>query len=268
MGERVEEGDAEWAQLQELHDNMLRRIGGLAELPMRRAVVREVFDELPPEQTCWLLGQILRGAVWGRNPHIDAMLACALWLVEAHINEDVRLLAALFEAAHDSGKKELLYLFRNPPPLRVLPPESKLPEVRLPIPREVSLGERRTIAAGGKRMLLDRLLYDPSELVIGKLLDNPSIQEQDVLVIASRRPTIKEIVTCVALHNRWVSFHGVREALARNPFGPTGVALAFLPTLHVKALRQIKTSGDLHPTINEFAELLIQLREFKIPTKG
>lgn len=253
-----------WEAAHERQEQLLQRLGGLLELPMRQAQLRLLLTSVDPEEACWHMGQILRGALWGRNPHIDAMLACSLWLIQERAQGNFTLFEDLFRAAHTSEREEILHLLRDPPPHRALLEGSRLPEVRLPIERDVSLGERRSMARGSNRVILERLLMDPSELVIQKLLDNPAIQMPDLLVIASRRPTRAEILTSIATHTRWMRQHDVREALVRNPFTPTGISLRLLPTLHSRIINQIKNSGDLHPLLPPFAELLLRLRSKRL----
>ena len=152
-------------------------------------------------------------------------------------------------------------MLRDAPPHRALPKGKRLPEVRLPLDRDVTLGERRTMASGPNRQLLERLIFDPSPLVIAKLLYNPHIRLQEVLQIASRRPTTVEILQEVALSEKWYRRHQVREAICLNPFTATGVALKLLPTLRLRSLRMLARAEDLHPLIAESARLLVELRE-------
>lgn len=248
----------------DLLERHLMRLAGLIELPMRCALTRELLTQTPLEHLCWCLSQIVRGAIWGQNPHIDAMLALAITLVDELIRGSYALFQQLFEAAHTEQRQELLFLCRDAPPRRALSGKSRLPEVRLPLPRDVSLGERRAMAAGSDRRLLERLLMDPNPLVISKLLDNPALHLQDIIVIASRRPTKVELLSEVATSTRWLQHHNVREALARNPFVQTGVALRLLPTLHIKTVRQIRDSGDLHSGVCQFARLIVEIREWRM----
>ena len=263
-GEASVNADAEeqfWEEAHERHEALLSRLGGLLELPMRVGILAEIFTMTTPREAVWHMGQILRGATWGRNPHIDAMLATSIWLLREQFAENFDLFQRFFHAAHEDGREDVLNFFRSPPPHRILPPESKLPEVRLPFDRDITLGERRSLASGSNRRVLERLLLDPSELVIGKLLLNPNLNNQDMLVITSRRPTTPAILQEVASSTRWLRDPTVREALVRNPFGATGIGLKLLPTLHIREIRQLASSGDLHPAITEFAQLLVRLRK-------
>lgn len=244
----------------ESYESSLRHISSLPEVPMRRSAVASAIASRSEDEAVWWLDQLVRGALWGSSPEIDAMLACADWLQRLG-DEDYELLQALYRAAVDAERVCVVNLLRAPPPHRALDARARLPEVRLPLPRDVSVGERRSLARRPDRDLLDRLLLDPSPLVVANLLANPHVRVADVLVIAARRPTLPEILTVVARSERWFTEHRVREALVQNPYVSTGLALKLLPTLHVQTLRKIRNAGDLHPLVHEMARLLVDLRE-------
>lgn len=255
------EQPAEVDDLLNRYETSLRRITALPELPMRRAALGETIADLDDDEAVWWLDQLVRGALWGRAPEIDAMLACADWLIRLNQDDDYHRIQALYLAANVAEREAVLMLLRNPPPHRALRDGARLPEVRLPLDRDVSVGERRALARGQDRNLLQRLLLDPSPLVVDKLLDNPGLAVEDALTVATRRPTRPELVLLLAMKPRWLKEHRIREAIVQNPFVGTGVALKLLPTLHVQTLRRIRNAGDLHPTLHDSAELLVTLRE-------
>lgn len=244
-----------------LYQKTLRSIGALPELAMRRAKLDEALKSLTPPEMVWWLDQLVRGALWGRSPEIDAMLAAASWLIRLRLSDEYEVLQGLYVAAHESGRASILSMLRDYPAHQALRKTARLPDVKLPLPREVTLGEKRTMAAGQDRRLLERLIYDTSPLVIEKLMSNPLVQLPDVVTIASRRPTLPELLVPVALSDAWLVDHRVRETLVQNPFVPTGIALRLLPTLHVTLLKKLRFAGDLHPEISATAKLYVELRE-------
>lgn len=247
--------------LQRNHREMVRLVGSLPELTMRRASIGSALCALPVEEAVWSIDQLIRGALWGDEAALEAMLACSYWLIHVRLEDDYELLKSLFEAAYEADRQAVLSLMRDAPPQRSLAAGRSLPEVRLPMERDTTLGERRAMAGGSNRRMLERLLMEPSPLVISRLLDNPHIRLQDVIVIASRRPTTPDLLEEVALNAKWFRRHDVREALALNPFVATGLALKILPTLHVATLRLAANGGDLHPIVSESAKRLVLLRE-------
>jgi hypothetical protein len=258
--EEPQPGSAE-AQLQERFAAALRALPSLPELPMRQAWIAQTLEGLSELEAVFWLDQLIRGALWGHTAHMDAYMAAALWLIERGLADDYALLQRLFEAAHEEGREAVKFLLREAPPHQTLGEGAVLPEVRLPMGRPVSLGERRQIAVNAPRRLLERLLLDPSPMVIQRVLTNPGVRPVDVQVIVSRRPTTPELLVEVVRHPGWVRVHDLREALAMNPYNHTGIALRLLPTLHVRTLRRIRDAGDLHRAVKEFARLLVELRE-------
>lgn len=245
----------------EKYRKLLARVQGLPELPMRAAHVESIVGELEPDEVVWCLDQMIRGTLWGRSGAMEAMMATVWWLIELRERDDYDRIKNYFETAHDLERPAVLDLFREVPPKQALVDGQELPEVRMPQDRDVTLGERRSLAAGPKRRILERLLMDPDPLVIGKLLDNPQIRLEDVREIATRRPTTPEILREVVSHPRWFTRFGAREAIVRNPYADTGLVLKLLPTMGIKSLRRIAMAGDLHDLVRESAERLVELRE-------
>ena len=243
------------------YEGLLHKVQALPELPMQSTLVKREIDRLDPEQQVWFLDQLLRSALWGHPGGMETMQAAVWWLLQMRRNDEYETIKTFFETAHRTQRPSVIDLFREVPPYRALAEGQQLPEVRLPMGSEVTLGERRALAAGSKRRLLERLLQDPDPLVIEKLLDNPQIRLQDVRVAITRRPTTPDILQVVMEHPKWFSRHGAREAVVRNPYADTGLALKLLPTLGIKILRRIRYSGDLHELVQESATRLVTLRE-------
>ncbi len=243
------------------YQTILKRMEGLSELPMRASLVERVMDEFDVHQGVWCIDQIIRAALWGRLGAMEAMMATVWWLIEMRRNDEYELIKSYYEQAHDADRTAVVDMFREVPPHQALAAGQELPEVRLPQDRDVTLGERRTLAAGPERRLLERLLMDPDPLVIRKLLDNPQIRLEDIQVVATRRPSTPEILQEVIFHPRWFARFEAREAVVRNPYADTGLVLKLLPTLGIKSLRRIALAGDLHEVVQESASRLVELRE-------
>jgi hypothetical protein len=248
-------------ELHEAYTAHLHRIERLPELDMRVAALDEAIRQRTSEEAAWWLDQLMRGALWGKSPEIDAMMACTLWLVRKRLDDDYDLLKSIFEAAHADKRKGVIAILRDPPPHQALPKGKKLPEPKLDLGRDVTVGEKRQMARGSNRLVIEKLLLDPHPLVVEQILDNRNLREQDVLMISSRRPNTPEILLKIALHKRWYKRREVRHSLVMNPYNSTGVSLKLLPTLGIHKLRQVRNSTHLHPVIKETAEMLVELRE-------
>lgn len=248
-------------ELHRAYQGLLRKVEGFSEPAMQRGAVRELMDSLDGEQAAWCLDQLIRAVLWGHPTSLEAILATTSWLIEMRVNDDYEQIKTLFMAAHEAGRDAVVDLVREAPAHRSLPKGRGLPEVKLPLARDVTLGERRMMASGSKRRILERLLMDPSPLVLEKLLDNPQIQLQDVVVVGARRPTTPDLLRTLVRHRRWFGRYQVREAVVRNPYCQTGLVLKLLPTMRLKSLREIAYAGDLHPLVHDSARRLVRLRE-------
>jgi len=124
--------------------------------------------------------------------------------------------------------------------------------------RPLSLGERRALARRPSRASLDRLMGDPHPMVMRIVLNNPRITQEDVVLMAARRPAVPEAVVEIA--KTW-SHHGrVRLAIVLNPGTPPAVSVPMLGLLVRSELRDVKNAADLPATVRATAHDLYDLR--------
>lgn len=91
--------------------------------------------------------------------------------------------------------------------------------------------------------------------VIEKLLDQRWLRLRDVVLVAARRPTVPVLSWAVATRDRWFFQAPVREALAQNPFSPTSLVLALLPTVSTSTVQRLVRAGA--PEVREAARLFL-----------
>jgi hypothetical protein len=94
--------------------------------------------------------------------------------------------------------------------------------------RELTVGERRSMARSHNRKVLEKLLRDPHPLVLRQLLGNPRLTEDDVVRLAARRPLHGATVEVLAESPRWLRRPRVRLALLLNPGTPPAVSMPLL----------------------------------------
>jgi hypothetical protein len=131
--------------------------------------------------------------------------------------------------------------------------------------RAMTLGERKSLARGHDRILLDRLLRDPHPAVIQNLLKNPRITEADVVRLAAKRPTYPDIQVEIAKSERWSPRPRVRLAIVQNPYTPTTVSIPNVALLLRHEIHEVAYATDL-PSIVRAAALDLLERRPPVPS--
>ena len=258
-----------------------------------------------PEPFVANLESLLEASGRAARADADAMLACALWLLD----EGEARVPELQAIAVRDGHELVAALLADDAPHRALASGGRLPELGVP---ETARVVRDTLAPGNYhdgvrwcvrheapqvagddtpeltfreyeeyfanlaarlaaereagtsqryvrtpmypwavRLQVDRLARHQSSFTIGRLLDDPSILQRDVVTIAARRPTSAAIVRQLTSHLRWMQVPSVRAALVANPFTPTRAALILTATC-IPRLRSF-ASSNVHPRVRELA---------------
>ena len=99
-------------------------------------------------------------------------------------------------------------------------------------------------------------MFDPSDRVIARLLNNPKLTEADVLRIASRRPTPHSSLEQVFAHPRWGLRLAVQEALILNPHTPLNIACGLVGIVDAATARRIARQPAAHPLVRAAARAL------------
>ncbi len=236
-----------------------RRVRGIRELAMRREVVLEQLDAREPDDAYALLAGALRRPERERPgfPNLRETLYAVLVEGGAARPLAYERRAALYAAAAERGDEVVMRLLRSTGPAEEMDdPGAGLHRSVADIP----LGMRRALAKGVEKGLLDRLLLDPDPIVIGHLLDNPRVMEDDVVRIAARRPIPAPTLTRIRRHPRFGARQRVRLAVARNPYCPTDLAIEVVSTLGLGPLQEIARDATLHEAVRRHARDEVERR--------
>jgi hypothetical protein len=133
---------------------------------------------------------------------------------------------------------------RAAPPIE--PPVLEVPDYGTG--RELTVGERRSLARRPRRGSIEKLLMDPHPLVIRQLLENPSLVEDDVLRLATQRPARGEALQELVGSTHWLCRRRVRLALVLNPGTPPHVAVPLLVVCNRNDLLEVATTTTV-PTL-------------------
>ncbi len=98
------------------------------------------------------------------------------------------------------------------------------------------LGQKITLARRGPARVAGALLAEGHEQVVGIVLDNPNMNEAQILRALSRVRLPPAVVAAIGRHRKWSLSYNVRVALVRHPASVLATVLSFLPQLTVNDL--------------------------------
>ncbi len=223
------------------------RLHALPEPPMRGAALAEIIVGLPLRRAAAVLATIVQRGRQGGAPFELALSGLEELLRTERLPYE--LLSDLYRELKtgDLGEAAALLLpgHRHQAILGAKPP-------KLADGRELTLGERKSLARGAPRDTLDRLLRDPEPQVIRLLLRNPRLVERDVVLVAARRPAQPEVLREIMANPKWISRYPVKRSIVLNPGAPNELALRLLPFMTRTHLAEIAKDPAL-PLIRQQA---------------
>ena len=242
---------------EEVAERLVRSLASFADLPMRVSWLRDQMARSNPAEFAHGIEGVLGLAQSGHAASRQALLACAILLV---VDRRSPLLVDLAREAEQSALFGLGRLLAAPGPDSVLPSGDDERAVSDESGRELSVGERRSLARRPSRRQLERLLADPHPLVLEALFQCPTLTEADVLRVVTKRPARLHALETLADSPRWLARPSVRIALILNPGCPKNITLPLLSTCLREDLLSVLESTNLHLTVRNAArETLLRL---------
>jgi hypothetical protein len=113
---------------------------------------------------------------------------------------------------------------------------------RLP---HLPIGQKLTLARRGTARVAGGVLAEGHPHAATLALNNPFLNEAQILRVLSRRNLPERIVTAIARHPRWSCQYNVRLALIRNPAAPLAAVLRFISDVTVRDLRELIASATM-----------------------
>lgn len=188
----------------------------------------------------------------------EALLIVAMLLAQSGDSPFVERLRQHAEARRLLSLARLLRRGSDSPSSSRSPGEPPVPDYGTG--RELTLGERRSLARSTNRKLLEKLLRDPHALVLRQLLGNPRLTEDDVVRLAARRPLGSAIVEALTDSPRWLQRPRVRLTLLLNPGTPESVSMPLLAVCTRPELREVVHGVDAPLALRASAQELLERR--------
>jgi hypothetical protein len=237
---------------------LLQKLAGITELELRVQLLVEQLRQVTREEAATLIAELMRwapGHPAGRGLQVALAIALGEPTLQGQVSEEIRREARDRGDARVSGLLTRRGSYVDVTKATLPPPPPGSPS------RELSLGERRSLARRPDRNSLEKLLLDPEPLVIRNLLHNPRLTEDDVLRLASRRPGRPEVLAEIYASRRWVCRSRIQLALILNPYNRSEIGLRLVPLLTGEALEQVARESNIDPVISHSARATLRGRE-------
>ncbi len=125
--------------------------------------------------------------------------------------------------------------------------------------RQMNPNQRMRLASTANRNERQVLLRDGSPQVLMNLLNNPQIENREIIELIKNPQCSAGILKRIAQDRRYTSNYEVQAALVRNPKTPTPVAVRLVEYLRLNDLRDMSKSQALRDDVRQ-AALRVYLR--------
>ena len=246
--------------------SLIRTLLSLPELKLRSAWLLDHVRQLSLSDSAPLLDALCKSSERGDPSAKEALMAWVVGLVQLG---DCAWVAALRQASVEHGLLSLNRLLRPIAPCAV-GSDSVPPVPDYGAGRELTVGERRSLARRPNRRAFERLLSDPHPLVMRTLLHNPRLTEDDIVRLVGRRPLRSAVIDELAQCPDWLVRPRIRMTLLHNPGTPGTVTLPLLALCKrdelVEVLENTALSAVLRTTARELFDRRPPLGAIPNPT--
>jgi hypothetical protein len=204
-------------------ERLRRVLLSLPDVTLRVGWLRAHLSELRDQEAAELLASLCEDGERQDPDSREALLVVAMLLVA---DGDSPFVERLRQHAEERRLLSLWRLLRRSTGNQRSRSEPPVPDYGSG--RELTVGERRSLARSPNRRVLDKLLRDPHPLVLRQLLGNPRLTEDDVVRLAARRPLHSAIVETLSESPRWLRRPRVRLTLLLNPGTPEPMSMPLL----------------------------------------
>lgn len=224
---------------------------------VRQSWVRNQLSQVPAMEAGEQLERILAVSESGHANAREAVFTIVQVIVaepELPALEKLRVAAAAADWFH---LQRLLHI--GPQPVQQARPVHEQPVPDYGAGRELTLGERRSLARRPSRRAFEKLLSDPHPMVISLVLSNPRAVEDDVVQLATARPAPVELLREIA-RSHWISRARVRTCFLHNPGTPPELAVPLLYLCARQELVEVVRSPRVQPLVRRCAQELLDRR--------
>ncbi len=125
----------------------------------------------------------------------------------------------------------------------------------------MNVAERIKLATLGNKEARTILLRDTNKLVLVATVRSPRITEGEVLLQASAKTTVDDVLRVIYGSREWTRVYPIRLALTTNPKVPLAIAMRFLSTLREADVREVAGSRSVSPTLRVQAKKALEKKK-------
>lgn len=127
--------------------------------------------------------------------------------------------------------------------------------------REMSVGQKLTLAKKGNKDARMILVKDNNEMISLEVVNSPRITEEEVLSIAQMRDVSDKVLRAIANIRRFRTSKTVVTSLLHNPKTPVGVSLGLgLPNLTDRDLQRLARDRNIPAAVSRAAQQIMERR--------
>ena len=230
-------------------DQIVARLAHLPEASMRTIALGKLLSHQSTEHAAWILDSIASVGSSGGTAYQLALRA-AVTLGEGKFLDPKR--RRKIRQAAESAKLEACRELLSESPQKSGTSDIDNRDAPRPLAkgsRPLTLGERKSLARSWDRATLASLWSDPSPKVLGLLLNNPRITEDDILKMVTFHRHDPDILLSIATHRRWSIQPRVQMALIRQKQFPESAALRIIASLSTTQRNSLLCESNLSPRI-------------------
>lgn len=131
---------------------------------------------------------------------------------------------------------------------------------RLP---HLPIGQKLTLARRGSARIAGGVLAEGHVQAATLALNNPFLNEAQILRVLSRPHVSERVVRSIAHHPNWSCKYNVRLALIRHRAAPLAAVLRFLPDVTMRDLRELTSATSMPDTMRNYLKKEIVRRSGK-----
>jgi hypothetical protein len=127
--------------------------------------------------------------------------------------------------------------------------------------RRMSIGEKIKLAVIGNGEARMILVQDPRRVVACAVLQNPRLNDMDVIRISQSKTVMEDVLRGIAGNRKWTRVYQVKVALVNNAKTPPSLSLHFISHLRDRELKLLANNKNIPGVVSSTARRVIKQKQ-------